>query len=107
MGKDAVPGAASSGRIEAVNRRALVALALVVLLPAAVYAGDLLVLRYRIARGDGLETLRVYLATPLKSGKTAVFTDRQETEVCARSLFPHFGYRPCWYARRSGSVKVL
>ncbi len=83
------------------------ALALLVALAAAVYIGDALVLRYRLGRGGGQDTLTVYFATRLKSGKLEVFTDRPQTEVCARALFPHFGYRPCWYARRSGGVKVI
>ena len=83
------------------------ALALLVALAAAVYIGDALVLRYRLGRGGGQDTLSVYFATRLKSGKLEVFTDRPQTEVCARALFPHFGYRPCWYARRSGGVKVI
>ncbi|HZF06979.1 MAG TPA: hypothetical protein VE932_21765, partial [Patescibacteria group bacterium] len=58
-------------------------------------------------RGGALQTMTVYLATRLKSGKLEVFTDRPQTEVCARALFPHFGYRPCWYVRRSGGVKVI
>jgi hypothetical protein len=72
-----------------------------------VYLGDALVLRYRIARGGGLESVRVYIGTRLKSGKVEIFTDRQETEVCARTLFPHAGYRPCWWVRRGGGVKVI
>jgi hypothetical protein len=93
------------------SRRAIVvvgaALAVLVALPAVVYVGDALVLRYRIARGGALQTMTVYLATRLKSGKLEVFTDRPQTEVCAQALFPHLGYRPCWYVRRSGGVKVI
>ena len=82
-------------------------LAVLVALPVVAYVGDALVLRYRIGRGGALETMTVYLATRLKSGKLEVFTDRPQTEVCAHALFPHFGYRPCWYVRRSGGVKVI
>jgi hypothetical protein len=93
------------------NRRAKLiislGLAVVVALPVVVYIGDALVLRYRIGRGGALETMSVYLATRLKSGKLEVFTDRQETEVCAHALMPHFGYRPCWWVRRTGGVKVI
>ena len=74
---------------------------------AGVYVGDAFVLHYRVARGGGRETLTVYVATRLKSGKLEIFTDRPQTEVCARALFPHFGYRPCWYVRLSGGVKVI
>ena len=90
-------------------RARLVAALLVVLvaLPLLVWIGDALVLRYRLTRGGALETMTVYLATRLKSGKVEVFTDRPQTEVCAHALFPHFGYRPCWWVRRSGGVKVI
>ena len=89
-------------------RRVIVgALAILVALPVVVYVGDALVLRARIARGGALQTMTVYVATRLKSGKLEVFTDRPQTEICARALFPHFGYRPCWYVRRTGGVKVI
>jgi hypothetical protein len=96
---------------DAGRRRVILAVAgtLVVLiaLPIILYLGDALVLRQRLAGGGGRETITVYFATRLKSGKLEVFTDRPQTEVCARALFPHFGYRPCWYVRRTGGVKVI
>jgi hypothetical protein len=85
----------------------ILVLTVLVALPALVYVVDAGVLRYRLARGGGRETLTVYFATRLKSGKLEIFTDRPQTEVCARALFPHFGYRPCWYVRRTGGVKVI
>ena len=85
----------------------LTALVIVATLPFAVYVGDTLVLQYRLGRGGGSEVITVYLATRLKNGKLEVFTDRPQTEVCARAIFPHFGYRPCWYVRRTGGVKVI
>jgi hypothetical protein len=93
------------------TRIRLIVVGLVVLfvgLPATVYLGDALVLRYRLSRGgDALETITVYVATRLKSGKLEIFTDRPQIEVCANALFPHFGYRPCWWVRRSHGVKVI
>ena len=83
------------------------ALSVLVGLPVLLYVGDALVLRQRIAGGSGRETLTVYFATRLKSGKLEIFTDRPQSETCARALFPHFGYRPCWYVRRAGNVKVI
>ena len=83
------------------------ALIILVGVPALLYVGDAVVLSQRMARGGGRETITVYVATRLKSGKLEIFTDRPLTEVCARALFPHFGYRPCWYVRRSGNVKVI
>jgi hypothetical protein len=81
--------------------------ALLVGLPLLLYLGDALVLSRRLAGGGGRETLTVYFATRLKSGKLEIFTDRPQSEICAKALFPHFGYRPCWYVRRTGSVKVI
>jgi hypothetical protein len=88
---------------------AAIAAALIVLVgvPPLLYGGDALVLSQRIARGGGRETLTVYFATRLKSGKLEIFTDRPQSEVCVQALFPHFGYRPCWYVRRTGNVKVI
>ena len=87
----------------------IIVAALIVLVgvPALLYVGDAVVLSQRMARGGGRETLTVYFATRLKSGKLEIFTDRPQTEVCAQALFPHFGYRPCWYVRRTGNVKVI
>jgi hypothetical protein len=83
------------------------ALAVLVGLPLLLYLGDALVLSRRLAGGGGSERLTVYFATRLKSGKLEIFTDRPQSEVCAKALFPHFGYRPCWYVRRTGNVKVI
>jgi len=85
----------------------ITALVIVATLPFAVYVGDALVLQYRLGRGSGSEAITVYFATRLKNGKLEIFTDRPQTEVCARAVFPHFGYRPCWYVRRTGGVKVI
>jgi len=93
------------------TRRAVLAivaaLVALVVLSTLLYIGDAIVLRQRLAGGGGRETLTVYLGTRLKSGKIEIFTDRPQREVCAQALFPHFGYRPCWYVRRTGGVKVI
>ena len=83
------------------------ALVVMVILPPVVYVADALVLQYRLAHGSGSEPMTVYFATRLKNGKLEIFTDRPQTETCARAMFPHFGYRPCWYVRRTGGVKVI
>ena len=89
-----------------IAKRAL-AVGLVVL--ALGYAGDWLRV-WRLARagadGPAFETLTFWIATPLKNGKLEVFYDQPQTEVCVRSLFPHFGRRPCWYARRERIRRV-
>jgi hypothetical protein len=80
--------------------RALVATVIAV---AALYVGDDLALNYRIARGGAAaatETVTVLYGTPLKDGRVSIFWNQPQTETCARSIFPHLGYLPCWYAKR-------
>lgn len=43
------------------------------------------------------------LAIPQKGNKVDYELDAQspmETESCVHSLFPHYGYTPCWYVLR-------
>ncbi len=89
-------------RASSVARRALAAAAL---LGALLYAGDDLWARYRLAHarpGDPLDEVTFYYAARLKSGRVEIYYDQPGREACVRSIFPHFGYRPCWYAGRSG-----
>ena len=81
-------------RLRALATRALAG---VLLAAALVYAGDWLA---AVVRAQPFETLVFYLATPLKNGRVEVFYDQPQTEICVHALFPHFGRRPCWYARR-------
>jgi hypothetical protein len=81
----------------------------VLLLAAMVYGGDWLVVRYRIWRNkDGFGSISV---TPVyvihqKSGKTNYQYAQPEDEVCVHSLFPHFGYSPCWYVSRHQEKQI-
>jgi hypothetical protein len=81
----------------------------VVTLFVVVYASDYALLRYRMGKqsgADGLGTVTSYYGTALKDGKMEIFTDQPLTETCVRSLFPHSGLRPCWYASRN-NVKPI
>ena len=72
-----------------------------------IYAVDYVLLRHKMSNADqtvAFGTVTSFYATPTKDGKMEIFTDQPQTETCAHSLFPHSGYRPCWYASR-GSVK--
>lgn len=74
-----------------------------------VYAGDYGLLRFKMSRNNGssaLGTVTSYYGTALKDGKLEIFTDQPQTETCVRSLFPHSGMRPCWYASRN-NVKTI
>ncbi len=59
--------------------------------------------------GDPFDTVTYphVLAIPEKGNKVEYALDAQspmETESCVHSLFPHYGYTPCWYVvRRSKS----
>jgi hypothetical protein len=73
----------------------------------SVYAVDYLLLRHKMSNADqavAFGTVTTFYATPTKNGKMEIFTDQPQTETCVHSLFPHSGYRPCWYAAR-GIVK--
>ena len=79
------------------------ALVVAVLLLVAVYAADSLWVWSRAggaSDGGALGSVTFYIVVPLKSGKTEIYSDQPQTEVCVHALFPHRGYRPCWYANR-------
>jgi len=68
-----------------------------------VYASDYVWIQYRLGHAvgtDALGTVTFYYATPLKNGKLDIFYNQPQTEVCIYAIFPHAGYRPCWYAAR-------
>jgi hypothetical protein len=75
----------------------------------ALYAGDYLTVRYRMARarpGEPLEEVTFYYATLLKNGRVQVFYDQPQTEVCVHALFPQLGYRPCWYSHQHNVRRI-
>jgi hypothetical protein len=86
--------------MKALSIRLLIA---VILLAAMVYGGDWGVVRYYSWRHrDVFGTVSV---TPVyviheKSGKTNYQYDQPQDQTCVHSLFPHFGYSPCWYVSR-------
>jgi hypothetical protein len=84
--------------------RIVIAAALIL---ALLYSGDYLFLRIRMIHpkpSDPFESITVprILAIPEKSGKTEYEIDAlnpEQTVTCVHSLFPHFGYSPCWYVK--------
>jgi len=72
------------------------------------YAGDYLWARYRASKQDAFDAVAV---TPLyviheKNGKVEYQFAQPENETCVRSLFPHFGFNPCWYVRRHTERRI-
>lgn len=71
-----------------------------------IYAADYLVARSRGAAALDTVQVQPYYAVPLKDGKTEFIMLDPEKRACIRSLFPHFGYPPCWYLNRQKQQRV-
>jgi hypothetical protein len=78
------------------------------LLLAIVYSADALSVRHRMSApkpGDPIDVITYphILAIPQKGNKVEYALDAQapmESVSCVHSLFPHYGYTPCWYVKR-------
>jgi hypothetical protein len=105
-----MPDATEIGKTRtAILRNAPIVAAIALALFIALYAGDYLLLRLRIAaRGAAsvTSTVTVFYAAPLKDGKLNIFYDQPDTRTCVRSIFPWLGYQPCWYLQRH-AIKVV
>ena len=87
-------------------KRGLIALVLLVL---ALYGGDYLWLRYRMATNRnpfGSVTRDVYYSVKLKSGKTEFSYGGQQIFECPNSLLPQYWEKPCWYAKRQKDLQI-
>ena len=74
-----------------------------------VYLGDSLYIRHEVAGANSAAAfgnVRFYYAANLKNGKVTIYQDSPQNEVCVHALFPHYGYRPCWFASRN-TVRVV
>ena len=79
------------------------------ILAGIAYLGDSLYIRHEVASGDSavaFGNVRFYYAAKLKNGKFTIYQDSPQNEVCVHALFPHYGYRPCWFASRN-TVRVV
>ena len=85
-------------------KRVLISFALLL---GLLYGCDYLSVRIRMLHPkpadpfESFKALRV-LAIPEKNGKTEYEVDVQnpeQTVTCIHSLFPHYGYSPCWYVK--------
>ncbi len=86
------------------HRRALgKGILMVMFLLLAVYAGDYVLIRFRVLRNHspfGVVRVRRYYAVTMKDGKPEYYFDQPTDQTCVHSLFPHLGYAPCWYLQR-------
>jgi len=42
----------------------------------------------------------------LKSGKSDFYFLDPQKQTCVNSLFPHLGYKPCWYLRKHTHPRI-
>src|SRR4029077_20155659 len=78
------------------------------LLLAVAYGFDYASVRRRMSAqkpGDPFDVVTYphLLAIPQKGNKVEYALDAQspiESDPCVHSLFPHYGYTPCWYVQR-------
>lgn len=79
-------------------------LAIAVLATLLTYVCDYLYVRYKMAGANSSEafgSVQFFPATQLKNGKLDIYIESPQTETCVHALFPHYGYNPCWYAKRN------
>jgi hypothetical protein len=74
-----------------------------VVLLLVVYVGDYVVVRVRIAKQldpYGIVQVQRSYAVTMKNGKPEYFFEPPADQTCVNSIFPHFGYSPCWLLSR-------
>jgi hypothetical protein len=85
------------------------AVLIVVALAALLYAGDYALVRLPFPKGRavyGTVVVRQYYDVGLKSGKSQFYFLDPTNQSCVNSLFPHFGYSPCWYLRKHSRQRI-
>lgn len=80
-------------------------LVVVIGLLAILYVGDYVVAKDRVSKNPSasLEAVKIqpmYIIPHKDSRAEYVFGD-PETQTCVHSIFPHFGYNPCWYVKKN------
>jgi hypothetical protein len=72
------------------------------------YAIDFAQARLRLAGGGSLGSVTVnrYSVIHEKNNRMEFNYVGSDQQTCLRSLFPHFGYTPCWYARRHTEQQI-
>jgi hypothetical protein len=84
--------------------RRILNLVLVVLVGSAgvLYGFDYVSARYAIPKRQMFDDVRVdqLYTAPNKYGEIEWSRGDPVMERCVNSLFPHFGFNPCWYVKR-------
>jgi len=85
------------------------ALAIAALAVALVYICDSLYLRFVLGGANSpaaVGSVQYYPAAQQKNGTVQIYFESPQTESCVHALFPHYGYNPCWYAKRK-TVRLM
>jgi hypothetical protein len=77
----------------------------VIVIGVIAFSLDYVFLR-RNANGFGSVTIQRFYAVTLKNKKTDFSYAEPEIQTCVNSVFPHFGYFPCWYVRRHNMKEI-
>jgi hypothetical protein len=90
------------------KKTAGIAVLVLVLLLVLLYGADYGILRVRIARNSGYDTVTVrqYYAINEKNNRTEYVFGSTQEQPCVNSLFGHEGFQPCWYLRRHSEQQV-
>lgn len=94
-----------------IGKRVLICVMLVL---GVSYIYDYLSVRHRMTaqkQGDPFDVVSYprVLAIPQKGNRVEYALDAQspmESDPCVHSLFPHFGYTPCWYVNRRAQKPI-
>src|ERR1035438_2013297 len=83
-------------------------LIIAVVLAGILYLADFLSVRFRIPARDtfGTVTVHTYYVVKLKNGRTEYDYAGDHDVSCSNSMFPQFGVKPCWYARRHTEEQI-
>ena len=65
---------------------------------AVIYAGDYAYAKARTSPFSDISVDRMY-AMQNRWGAVEYSVGKSETQRCVYSIFPHFGYSPCWYLK--------
>jgi hypothetical protein len=84
-------------------------LAIAALAVALVYICDSLYLRFVLGGANSpaaVGSVQYYPAAQQKNGTVQIYFESPQSENCVHAVFPHYGYNPCWYAKRK-TVRLM
>ena len=75
-----------------------------------VYLGDFVSVRFGIPGNrppyGSIMVTQTYAVPEKNMKKEDYFFQPAQPVTCVNSLFPHFGYKPCWYLARHANQRV-